>query len=323
MLYLDIPSDCKAVAAGFASVIVVSISGVGLKLVRLFQNGSASNVQSRWKSGILLSVLALLCVYLGGIPFSVFVGVVSWISAGELLKLLGASEPRIFTILTHLANVSIIACAWAESQFINNHSELHLQVNAIDVTLLFWLLSFLLVPIFAGRFRHMPVQEAKMMLVVICTGWFLSHAILLRNMPDGFGAVMFLLLGVTCNDIFAYLTGNLFGRTKLAETLSPKKTVEGMVGGTIGTLLVAIPSCWILNQLSLPAAMALAVLIASLAPCGDLVVSVIKRDAGVKDSSSLIPGHGGMLDRFGSFLLVTPVFYYACALALGRLHLHF
>lgn len=270
-------------------------------------------VRVRWISSLLIGALTLGCIYLGAIPFALFIGIASWLAADELLRLLSANRPPMFTILTHLANLSIIGSAWAQGGVLSYHHSHVLPVNAnlTDAVTIVWIVILLLVPVLSGQFRNMPAIEAKAVLAVICSGWFLAHLILLRNFPGGFSATMFLALGVVSNDSMAYIIGSLVGRTKLSALLSPKKTIEGLVGGTIGTFLVSLCAPWLLSALPFAAIMILSTLIAVLAPCGDLVVSAMKRDAGVKDSSTLIPGHGGILDRASSFLLIAPVYYYA------------
>lgn len=130
------------------------------------------------------------------------------------------------------------------------------------------------------------------------------------------------LLGFSCiwaADIGAYLMGSLFGRTRLSD-ISPKKTVEGAVFGVLGSIGVAILGSWILEWPLWPitgAILGFVIGIASL--LGDLTESMMKRDAGVKDSGTLIPGHGGILDRADSYVFTAPLVYYFVTLLLPRL----
>lgn len=127
---------------------------------------------------------------------------------------------------------------------------------------------------------------------------------------QGFLLVSMLVI-VWCNDIFAYLTGSLFGKHKLFERISPKKTWEGFVGGLFFALLSAYVLSLFSNSLSLIEWLVLATIVVFTATIGDLSESMLKRNAGVKDSGSLMPGHGGVLDRFDAVLFATPfVFIY-------------
>jgi len=120
--------------------------------------------------------------------------------------------------------------------------------------------------------------------------------------------VLFLFILIWSSDTFAYLTGKFFGKHKMAPKISPKKTWEGYIGGVVLTLVVAyfveqyhpdLRGNWIV----------VGFLVAAFAPVGDLVESQLKRNFGVKDSGNIIPGHGGVLDRLDSFLIVVPVVY--------------
>jgi phosphatidate cytidylyltransferase len=120
------------------------------------------------------------------------------------------------------------------------------------------------------------------------------------------GWILLLILAVWSYDTGAYLVGKRFGREKFLTHISPSKTYAGLVGGIVATTLVVALVLWGLGQSPLHA-LALGPLVALAAQAGDLAESVIKRAAGMKDSGTLIPGHGGMLDRVDSFLFAAPV----------------
>jgi phosphatidate cytidylyltransferase len=123
--------------------------------------------------------------------------------------------------------------------------------------------------------------------------------------------VLFLLmLTVIVSDTSQYYTGRLFGRRPLAPAVSPKKTVEGAVGGLVfGTALFAVVGMWWLPALPIAFRVLLGLTLVALGIAGDLFESMLKRSAGVKDSSTLIPGHGGVLDRIDALLFAAPVYY--------------
>ena len=124
--------------------------------------------------------------------------------------------------------------------------------------------------------------------------------------------VLLLMLTVIVSDTAQYYTGRLAGRRLLAPVISPKKTVEGAVGGFVcGTIVFALVGAWWLPRvpLALRALVGLTIVCAGIA--GDLFESMLKRSAGVKDSSSIIPGHGGVLDRIDALLFAAPVYYVA------------
>ena len=127
---------------------------------------------------------------------------------------------------------------------------------------------------------------------------------------EGRQALFLLMATVAVSDTAQYYTGRLFGRRPLAPAISPKKTIEGAVGGFVfGSLFLAIVGRWWLPQAAMWARAALGAAIVGVGIAGDLFESMLKRSAGVKDSSALIPGHGGILDRLDALLFAAPVYY--------------
>jgi phosphatidate cytidylyltransferase len=119
-----------------------------------------------------------------------------------------------------------------------------------------------------------------------------------------------MMLTVFVSDTAQYYTGRLFGRTPLAPVISPKKTIEGAVGGFVsGAVIMVVVGAWWMPTTAVAFRALLGVAIVALGIAGDLFESMLKRSAGVKDSSSLIPGHGGILDRIDALLFAAPVYY--------------
>jgi phosphatidate cytidylyltransferase len=126
---------------------------------------------------------------------------------------------------------------------------------------------------------------------------------------SGREAVLLLLAVIVISDSAQYYTGRAFGRRPLAPTISPKKTVEGAIGGMVfGTLALAVGGPWVFSSPIWMLAL-LGAAISLLGIVGDLFESLLKRSADMKDSSNLIPGHGGVLDRIDSWLFAAPVYY--------------
>ena len=127
---------------------------------------------------------------------------------------------------------------------------------------------------------------------------------------EGPAPLFLLMLTVVVSDSAQYYTGRLLGRTPLAPAISPSKTVEGAVGGFAGgALFFAAAGAWWLPRLPVAFRVALGLTIVASGIAGDLFESMLKRSAGVKDSSALIPGHGGVLDRIDALLFAAPVYY--------------
>lgn len=161
------------------------------------------------------------------------------------------------------------------------------------------------------RIDTLAVRISLTLLGLFYIGTLGSFVGLLRDMPDGVFWV-FVLLGMTwLNDTSAYFFGHRFGKRRLAPVLSPGKTVEGFLGGFLGTLAGFLLFWFIFGQpIALAKGLLLIFLVGIFGPLGDLSESLIKRSFGVKDSGNIIPGHGGMLDRIDALLFTAPVVYF-------------
>lgn len=158
------------------------------------------------------------------------------------------------------------------------------------------------------------VSTVSVSVTVLGVAWIglgLAHALLLRDIAEhGVLAVLTVLLAVWAGDAGAYFIGLLFGRHKLAPTVSPGKTWEGLIAGIVATIGVTFLALYEANFLSIPESLVLGTVIAIAAPLGDLFESALKRDADVKDSGRLLAGHGGVLDRIDALLFAWVAAYY-------------
>jgi phosphatidate cytidylyltransferase len=158
------------------------------------------------------------------------------------------------------------------------------------------------------------LSTVSVSLTVLGVAWIglgLAHALLLRDIDEhGVLAVYTVLLAVWAGDAAAYFVGRLVGRHKLAPTVSPGKSWEGLIAGTVATVAVTFIAVYEQGFLTIPESLVLGVVIAIVAPLGDLFESALKRDADVKDSGRLLAGHGGVLDRIDALLFAWVAAYY-------------
>lgn len=140
--------------------------------------------------------------------------------------------------------------------------------------------------------------------------WLLTHLLSLRQLQGGFHYVLLVLVATWSTDTLAYFVGMNFGKHRLAPLLSPKKSIEGAVGGVVGSVLASAVVGLVSPHMTLIHYILIGFLVGILGQIGDLTESALKRMAGVKDSGKIIPGHGGILDRFDSLLITSPLVYY-------------
>ncbi|MEA1997640.1 MAG: phosphatidate cytidylyltransferase [Gemmatimonadota bacterium] len=181
-----------------------------------------------------------------------------------------------------------------------------------------FMLSFLVVALSAVILMSRDTTEGALAGIsvtvfgILYTGGLFSFQVLLRHGPhypalQGFKWLFLVYLVTWGVDVGSYACGRLFGRHKLCPSLSPGKTVEGFAGGIIFAAAVSyLAGAGVFGIMAPGPAVLFGIVLSLVAPAGDLVESIFKRDAGVKDSSSLIPGHGGVLDRFDSLLFTAP-----------------
>ena len=168
----------------------------------------------------------------------------------------------------------------------------------------------LVIPIIRNRARGQLRAVALASLGFIYFGWMFSHLGFLANTPYAYGYLLFVLFAVEINDVSAFIFGKLFGGRKLREEISPNKTVAG----SLGAIGVSLTVPWILffsfDHFG-PLHLILTGLIVGVGgQLGDLVISLIKRDIGIKDMGTVITGHGGILDRVDSMIFVAPLFFH-------------
>ncbi len=250
-------------------------------------------------SALVMGPLILGFVYLGGLWYWVLVIVVAILAGYEYLRLVAQKGERadyplaMFFIL--LLMVGVRYPSWW-------------GVVRGGITLL---VAFSLLWQMAGRGGDIPVVGWALSLGgAIYIGLLLSHFILLRDLAEEWGWTLLAFFPTWANDTGAYFVGRWIGNRPFAPRISPKKTWEGSIGGWISGIAVATLMGAVL-RLPLLHASLLGLLISLAATGGDLVESMFKRWAGVKDSGRLIPGHGGVLDRIDSLLFsVVAVYYY-------------
>ena len=170
------------------------------------------------------------------------------------------------------------------------------------------------VPIIQDRSENVTSDVGRALIGFLLI-WFFIHGIFLMHLgPIGVGACIFAIVNVSITDSFALIFGRIFGRNKFRPVLSPKKTWEGVFGGVMMAGIAGYVAQPLLDPLTAVETAGLAVMMAIIGTMGDLMLSALKRDLELKDWSQMLPGHGGILDRVDSFILVAPALYWTLVL---------
>lgn len=278
----------------------------------------------RFLSGCVLFILVVAAVLLSRYSFLALLCIICVGSMSEFYRIAGSKGTEPQKVLGTISGILVIASSFMATL----HDErLILPTIAIFLCLVILLLFFIVFIAELFRKKENPFANiAATLCGIIYIGVPLSllNFISIGTLPHLLGGpyeymawtVLCYIFVIWSNDIGAYLAGARFGRHKMFPRISPKKTWEGFAGGLVAAVGIAILSGWLLGQsIAFWAGLGLVTVIFGV--FGDLVESLIKRSAGLKDSGAIMPGHGGWLDRFDSLLIATPfVFVYFIIFAL-------
>jgi len=261
--------------------------------------------------------IIIIAFCLGSLPFFIMVLLSAFLATNEMqsmYKYKYKKDPDHF-ILSYVFSILLLTSAYmAEYKMIWEHPVFLIITLA---ALIFFISELVL--------KRVLLMDNSLFFTfrsILYIGLFYSYGILLRNIPNsaeivwrasfdslGLRYVLYLFSVIWINDIFAYLIGIPLGKHKLSPKVSPKKSIEGAVGALLGAVLMSIVLKDLVGISLLTAAM-LGIVISFAAQTGDLIESLLKREFKVKDSGNFFPGHGGLLDRLDSVVLVLPLFFY-------------
>ena len=269
-----------------------------------------SNFWIRLMSSVILMAVVITLNIIGGLPLLLGVGIISVIGLMELYRVFGIQN----TPLAYLC------CVFAAVLFIL------LYLSVIEFFVVLWLIlamvAILILYVFTYP-KYNAVQIAQAVFGLVYVPLMLSFIYSVREMDNGY-LIWLIFISAWGSDTLAYCTGMLIGKHKMTPVLSPKKTVEGGIGGVVGAALLGVVFGLIFGE-KMSEYLANPVLscgiicgvCGAVSMVGDLAASAIKRNYDIKDYGNLIPGHGGIMDRFDSVIVTAPMVYFLSVLLLG------
>src|SRR5574344_970199 len=260
-----------------------------------------NNNATRMLTGLIMGTIALSCITYGGLALLALLLVVIFFASREYSKILQHKGfyPSLKIIL--LSEIFLAAIAYFQ------------RLDLVAVALTFCTIVTFMWVLFKGRQPYIANAATTILGFVYC-GWFPLHLLFLRDLSSvkyasGLGFVIMMFFAILLTDTGCYYAGRHLGKHKLAPVVSPNKTIEGSIGGAIASIISCVLIGYFLD-VSVIASIFIGLFCTIFAQIGDLCESLIKRDAGVKDSGDTLPGHGGFLDRTDSYVLTVPVLYY-------------
>lgn len=298
----DSQFEHQAVAATMAGVDtglvgfedVTGRRGVTEEDVEAAEQARSSDLALRVASGLGLVAVLAGSLYLGGWWFTSFLTILMLVALGEFY----ATIRRVgFTPLALVGLLGVIAMP-----ILTHRSSIYALAGVVVVSTVVVVLVFSLVS------RRHPLENASITVFGMVWVGLLAFAVPIALSPHPVAYILLVGLTTAMVDIGSYFIGRGFGRRPLAPVLSPHKTVEGFIGGLVAAILTVgvMSTLPAYTDLGFNASIVLGVIIGLIAPVGDLAESMVKRSLAVKDMGSVLPGHGGMLDRIDSFLFAVP-----------------
>lgn len=258
---------------------------------------------TRMLTGFIMGTIVMLCIMYGDISLLLMLVVLLGFGSREYVKILNHKGFYPSLKVIYLTEIILATVVYFK------------RFDLVAITLTICAMCSFMWVLFRGKQPYIANVATTLLGMVYC-GWFPLHLIFLRDLScpkydSGLGFVVLMFTAILLTDVGCYYVGTKLGKHKLAPVISPNKTIEGSIGGMFFAILGAVVVGLFIDLPWYMSAIA-GVICTVFAQIGDLCESMLKRDAGVKDSGSSLPGHGGFLDRTDSFILTIPIMYYFC-----------
>ena len=300
---LDSPVFCFyiAVAAG-----LLIVAGAAIIVLRALFGRALDHAWRAYIGWLILVPLGLGAIFLGRGATMTFFTVVAIFGFKEFARATGLYADWYMTGSVYLGIIAVGVTSLVDDPFLDRPGWYGLFI-ALPVYVIAGVLT---IPIIRNKTQGQLQEVALAIVGFLYLGWMFGHLGYLANAKHAYAYLLYLLFAVELNDIAAYVTGKLFGRHPLRSEISPKKTWEGSIGALAVSLALPWALWFTLPQFGPADLIAVGLIVGIGGQLGDLSISVIKRDVGVKDMGAAIPGHGGILDRIDSLIYVAPLFFH-------------
>ncbi len=258
---------------------------------------------TRMLTGLIMGTIVMGCIMIGGLALLILLAFILAFASKEYVKILNHKGFYPSLKVIYFTEAILAAVVYFK------------RFDLVAITLTICAICSFMWVLFVGRQPYIANVATTLLGMVYC-GWFPLHLIFLRDLSgagydSGLGFVVLMFMSIILTDIGCYYAGSRWGKHKLAPIVSPNKTIEGSIGGAVCSVLSAIVIGTYLG-VNIFISILAGLICTIFAQIGDLCESLLKRDAGVKDSGDSLPGHGGFLDRTDSFVFTIPIMYYFC-----------
>jgi phosphatidate cytidylyltransferase len=293
---------------------ILLFAGTAIVVLKWGLKKNADHAWHSFRGWLIMIPLVVGAILLGRVATIVFLALVALAGFTEFARATGLYRDWLYTGLVYAGIIGVAVVTLVSPPGVPSQAGWYGLFMALPV---YVVAGILLAPILRDRTKGQLQWIALAMLGFIYIGWMFGHLAFLANGRNAAGSILFLLFAVPLCDVAAFTFGKIFGRHKLRPSVSPNKTWEG----SLGALAVGMALPWVF-RFSLPGFGTRELILAGLivgigSQLGDLSISVIKRDIGIKDMGSLIEGHGGVLDRIDSLIYVAPLFFHMSRFFVG------
>jgi phosphatidate cytidylyltransferase len=299
----------------YLAVGVLAVAGVVLSFLRWGLKKQIASIWATYQSWLIMTPLVVGFVFAGRVPVIVFFCVIAAMGFKEFARATGLYRDWWMTGAVYLGIVAVgVTSLMRQPQGLEPGNGWYGLFIALPV---YAVAVIMLIPIMRNRVQGQLQAISLAIVGFIYMGWMFGHLAFLANATNAYGYLLYVIFATELNDVAAFTFGKLFGKRQFRSNISPKKTWVGALGALTVSLLLP----WLL-RFSFPQFGTLQLILAGLivgvgGQLGDLAISVIKRDIGIKDMGAGIPGHGGVLDRVDSLIYVAPLFFHMAAYFYG------